>query len=102
MQKEIVSQIILSRLMRLPFNNKDDSDSVSLNQIKMWIMPQKAEHNDNYDINHGYFELLVYQTLQDLLRNGYIKSSCHDEAEYGEGQTYSLTEEGVNYLEEDI
>ena len=102
MQKEIASQIILSRLMRLIFNtNKDDTNSVSLNQIKMWIVPQKAEHNDNYNINHGYFELLVKQTLHDLLRNGYIKSSYHGEAEYGEGQTYSLTEEGIRYLEDD-
>jgi hypothetical protein len=35
--------------------------------IMMWIVPQKAEHNDNYNINHGYFELLVKQTLNDLL-----------------------------------
>jgi hypothetical protein len=52
----------------------------------MWIVPQKAEHNDSYNINHGYFELLVKQTLHDLLQNGYIKSSYHDEAEYGEGR----------------
>jgi hypothetical protein len=103
MQKEIASRIILSRLMRLTFNtNEDDTNSVSLDQIKMWIVPQKAEHNDNYNINHGYFELLVKQTLHDLLLNGYIKSSYHDEAEYGEGQTYSLTKNGVRYVEEDI
>jgi DNA-binding PadR family transcriptional regulator len=40
--------------------------------------------------------------LHDLLQNGYIKSSYHDEAEYGEGQMYSLTEEGVRYLEENV
>jgi predicted transcriptional regulator YheO len=103
MQKEIASQIILSHLMRHTVNtNNDDTNSVSLNQIKMWIVPQKAEHNDSYNINHGYFELLVKQTLHDLLQNGYIKSSYHDEAEYGEGQMYSLTEEGVRYLEENV
>ena len=103
MQKEIASQIILSHLMRHTVNtNNDDTNSVSLNQIKMWIVPQKAEHNDSYNINHGYFELLEKQTLHDLLQNGYIKSSYHDEAEYGEGQMYSLTEEGVRYVEEDI
>ena len=103
MQKEIASQIILSHLMRHTVNtNNDDTNSVSLNQIKMWIVPQKAEHNDNYNINHGYFELLVKQTLHDLQQNSYIKSSYHDEAEYGEGQMYSLTEEGVRYLEENV
>jgi predicted transcriptional regulator YheO len=103
MQKEIASQIILSHLMRLTVNtNKEDINSVSLNQIKMWIVPQKAEHNDNYNINHGYFELLVNQTLHDLLQNGYIKSSYHDEAEYGEEQMYSLTEEGIKYLEGNV
>jgi predicted transcriptional regulator YheO len=103
MQKEIASQIILSHLMRLTVNtNKDDINSVSLNQIKMWIIPQKAEHNDSYNINHGYFELLVKQALHDLLQNGYIKSSYLDEAEYGEGQMYSLTEEGVRYMEENV
>ncbi|MFL6392738.1 MAG: hypothetical protein ACJ71E_11910 [Nitrososphaeraceae archaeon] len=103
MQKEIASQIILSHLMRLTVNtNKDDINSVSLNQIKMWIIPQKAEHNDSYNINLGYFEHLVKQALRDLLQKGYIKSSYRDEAEYGEGQMYSLTEEGVRYLEENV
>jgi hypothetical protein len=74
---------------------------MSVNQIKMWIIPQKAEHNDSYNINLGYFELLVKQALRDLLQKGYIKSSYRDEAEYGEGQMYS-TEEGVRYLEENV
>ena len=41
--------------MRLTVSaNKDDNnDTVSLNQIKMWIVPQKAEHNDNYNINQA-------------------------------------------------
>jgi hypothetical protein len=40
--------------MRLTFNtNEDDTNSVSLDQIKMWIVPQKAEHNDNYNINQA-------------------------------------------------
>ncbi len=41
---------------------------MSVNQIKMWIIPQKAEHNDSYNINLGYFELLVKQALRDLLQ----------------------------------
>ena len=102
MQKEIASQMILSQLMSLGIGTGEDDTvySVSLNQIKMWIIPQKAEHDDKYDINRGYFELLVQQTMRDLITNGYIKSSYHDEAEDGDGMVYSLTEKGAKYLEE--
>lgn len=101
MQKEIPSLTILSQLMNLNIGtNRDNTHSVSLSQIKMWIIPQKAEHDDKYDINRGYFELLVQQTMRDLITNGYIKSSYHDEAEDGDGMVYSLTEKGAKYLEE--
>ncbi|HZI71894.1 MAG TPA: hypothetical protein VFD60_12105 [Nitrososphaeraceae archaeon] len=80
--------------------DEDNTHSVSLNQIKMWIIPQKTENDDKYDINRGYFELLVQQTLHVLITNGYIKSSYRDEAEYGDEQVYSLTEKGEKYLEE--
>jgi len=101
MQKEIASQMILTQLMSLNINtDEDNTHSVSLNQIKMWIIPQKTENDDKYDINRGYFELLVQQTLHVLLKNGYIKSSYRDEAEYGDEQVYSLTEKGEKYLEE--
>ena len=48
MQKEIASQMILSQLMSLSIGTDEDDTvySVSLNQIKMWIIPQKAEHDD--------------------------------------------------------
>jgi hypothetical protein len=102
MQKEIPSRTILSQLMNLNIstNGGDNTHSVSLSQIKMWIIPQKAEHDDKYDINRGYFELLVQQTMRDLITNGYIKSSYRDEAEDGDGMVYSLTEKGAKYLEE--
>ena len=102
MQKEIPSRMILSQLMNLNIstNGGDHTHSVSLSQIKMWIIPQKAEHDDKYDINRGYFELLVQQTMRDLITNGYIKSSYRDEAEDGDGMVYSLTEKGAKYLEE--
>jgi hypothetical protein len=102
MQKEIPSRTILSQLMNLNIstNGGDHTHSVSLSQIKMWIIPQKAEHDDKYDINRGYFELLVQQTMRDLITNGYIKSSYRDEAEDGDGMVYSLTEKGAKYLEE--
>lgn len=101
MQKEIPSRTILNQLMNLNIStNGDNTHSVSLSQIKMWIIPQKAEHDDKYDINRGYFELLVQQTMRDLITNGYIKSSYRDEAEDGDGMVYSLTEKGAKYLEE--
>jgi hypothetical protein len=101
MQKEIVSQMILSQLMSLSIGTDDDAYSVNLNQIKMWIIPQKAEHDDKYYINRGYFELLVQQTLHDLIINGYVKLSYREEAEEdGDGQLFTLTEKGMKYLEE--
>ena len=101
MQKEIASQMILSQLMSLSIGTDDDAYSVNLNQIKMWIIPQKAEHDDKYDINRGYFELLVQQTLHDLIKNGYVKLSYREEAEEdGDGQLFTLTEKGMKYLEE--
>jgi hypothetical protein len=105
MQKEIASQMILSQLMSLSIGTREDDTvySVSLNQIKMWIIPQKAEHDDKYDINRGYFELLVQQTLHDLIINGYVKSWYREETEEdGDGQLFSLTEKGMKYLEEKI
>jgi hypothetical protein len=105
MHKEIASQMILSQLMSLSIGTDEDDAvySVSLNQIKMWIIPQKAEHDDKYDINRGYFELLVQQTLHDLITNGYIKSSYREDAEEdGDGQLFSLTEKGMKYLGEKI
>ena len=101
MQKEIVSQMILTQLMGHGIST-DNAQSVGLNQIKMWTIPQKAEHDDKYDINRGYFELLVQQTLHDLIANGYIKSTYHDEAEDEDEQVYSLTEKGLKYLKEKI
>jgi hypothetical protein len=101
MQKEIVSQMILSQLMSLSIGTDDDAYSVNLNQIKMWIIPQKAEHDDKYDINRGYFELLLQQTLHDLIINGYVKLSYREETEEdGDGQLFTLTEKGMKYLEE--
>jgi hypothetical protein len=101
MQKEIASQMILSQLMSLSIGADDNAYSVNLNQIKMWIIPQKAEHDDKYDINRGYFELLVQQTLHDLIINGYVKLSYREEAEEdGDGQLFTLTEKGMKYLEE--
>ena len=93
MQKEIVSQMILSQLMSLSIGTDEDDTvySVSLNQIKMWIIPQKAEHDDKYDINRGYFELLVQQTLHDLIINGYVKSWYREETEEdGDGHYFLL------------
>ena len=82
----------MSQIMKLGSSTdatKDNIPSVSLNQIQMWI-------------NRGYFELLVHQTLEELIANGYINSSYRDQADYGDGQIYSLTEKGRQYLKEEI
>ena len=44
----------------------------------------------------------VHQTLEELIANGYINSSYRDQADYGDGQVYSLTEKGKQYLKEEI
>jgi hypothetical protein len=90
MQKEIASHIILSQLRSLRASiDKDNIPLASLNHIQLWIIPQKAEHDDKYDINRGYFELLVQEILHDLIVNGYIKSCYPDDAEEDE-QSYFL------------
>jgi hypothetical protein len=58
----------------------------------MWIVPQKAEHNDNL-ISIIVVVFVVKHTLDDLRQNGYIKSSNREEADYIKRQMYSLTEE---------
>jgi hypothetical protein len=39
----------------------EGSLSVSLNQIKMWVMPQMGEEEQEYDINKIYFATLFNQ-----------------------------------------
>jgi hypothetical protein len=72
----------------------------SLAQMRMWLVPQKAEHEHDYNINRGYFEMLLDRTLADLVKNGYIEPSQPEGAEDGDVRTFSLTERGARYVEE--
>ena len=96
MQTEIASQTILAHLKSV----SDDAAPVSMGQIKLWLVPQKAEHDSDYDINQKYFEMLMRQTLSDLLEKGYIASSVHDGVEDGDARAFSLTQKGEKYIEE--
>ena len=75
MQMEIASQTILARLKSL---SDEGSSAVSLNQIKMWVVPQMGEQDQEYDINQNYFATLLHQTIIYLLAKGYIASSLND------------------------
>jgi hypothetical protein len=73
--------------------------AVSMSQIKMWVVPQKGEHDHDYSINPSYFEALLRQTMGDLLAKGYLASSLHDDIEDGDAQMFSLTIKGARYVE---
>ncbi|SRR5581483_681612 len=92
MQTEIASQTILAQM-------KNESE-VSFGQLRMWLVPQKAEHDNDYDINQKYFETLLRETLSDLLKKGYIASSVRDGVEDGDARAFSLTQKGSKYIEE--
>ncbi|HVX02826.1 MAG TPA: hypothetical protein VHA09_06700 [Nitrososphaera sp.] len=93
MEIEPAARSILSNLTR-------GSEGASLAQIRMWLMPQKAEHEYGYSINKGYFEILIREALKELLSKGYIKSSLPDGIEDGDAQVFSLTDEGTKHVEE--
>jgi len=94
MQTEMASQTILAQM-----KSASDQSSVSFGQIKLWLVPQKAEHDSSYDINQKYFEMLLRETLSVLLEKGYINFSVHDSAEDGDARAFSLTQKGSQYIE---
>ncbi len=73
-----------------------------MSQIKMWVVPQKGEHDHDYSINQSYFEALLNKTIGELLAKGYIASSVHDAVEDGDAQMFSLTDKGTKYVEEEL
>jgi len=97
MQMEIASQTILARLKSL---SDEGSSAVSLNQIKMWVVPQMGEQDQEYDINQNYFATLLHQTIIDLLAKGYIASSLNDGIEDVDAQIFSLIVKGARHVEE--
>lgn len=100
MQTEIASQTILAHLKSMSGDCNINRSTVSMGQIKLWLVPQKAEHDSDYDINQKYFEMLLRQSLSDLLEKGYIASSVHDSVEDGDARAFSLTQKGEKYIEE--
>jgi len=94
MQTEIASQTILARM------KNTDLSEISFAQLGLWIMPQKAEQDRDYDIHKKYFEVLLLETLSDLLKKGYVSSSVRDGVEDGDARAFSLTQKGSMYIEE--
>lgn len=89
------ARIILENLVHVA-----GADGASLGQIRMWLVPQKAENEYDYNINKSYFELLVSQALRELADNGYISSSHPDGVDDGDVKRFFLTEKGAKYLQE--
>ena len=103
--REIASHTILTHLMNnqpSKKNTKEEKSYVNINQIKMWIIPQKTEYDDKFDINVSYFETLIQRALDEMLINGYIQFSLNDSTEEGDGRVFSLTEKGIMYIQENI
>jgi hypothetical protein len=98
MQTEIASQAVLAHLVGL-YNDNSRLPTVSLSQMKLWIVPQKSEHDHNYDINYNYFEMLSLETTRHLLTQGYITLSVSEGIEDGDAGLYTLTEKGARYIE---
>ena len=74
--------------------------AVSLAQIKMWLVPQKAEHDLDYDINNGYFDGVMRRSLDELMKRGFIAFSSNEGIEYGEPEMFFLTDKGARHLED--
>ncbi|MEM3159864.1 MAG: hypothetical protein QXJ74_03685 [Nitrososphaera sp.] len=89
------ARIILGNLMHVT-----GAEGASLGQIKMWLVPQKAENEYDYNINKGYFELLVSQALRELVAGGYVSSSLPDGVDDGDVRHFFLTEKGAKYVRE--
>ena len=95
MDTDPAARVILGNLMHVA-----GTQGASLGQIKMWLVPQKAENEYDYNINKGYFELLLSHALSDLIEKGYVASSLVDGADDGDIRQFSLTEKGAKYVEE--
>lgn len=94
METEPASRMILGNLYA------SAGPGASLAQIRMWVIPQKAEHENDYNINKGYFEMLIKEAMRQLIDDGDIRSSLPDGVEDGDAQLFSLTEKGRKHVEE--
>ncbi len=98
METELASQVILSRLVSA--NSGMQEGSATMSQMRMWFVPQKAENEYDYSINEKYFEAMLHQAVRFLLEKGYLSASLPDGIEDGDAQLFSLTEQGIKYLEQ--
>jgi hypothetical protein len=104
MQTEIASEIILTNLKNIAKERAADPSATvaSLNQIRMWLIPQKSENDSEYDINRNYFETLAQQTLGELLEKGLIATAILEGVEDGDAHVFSLTRKGEEHVEEAV
>lgn len=75
----------------------DGLSNIEINQIKMWIIPQKTENDDSYEINSGYYESMINQVLDELTNAGYLHSNFGDGIEDNDEKLFSLTKVGLDY-----
>lgn len=94
METEPASRVILGNLYAR------SGPGASLAQIGMWVIPQKAEQEFDYDINKGYFEMLIKEAMRELMDAGDVRSSLPGGIEDGDAQVFSLTEKGRKHVEE--
>jgi hypothetical protein len=95
-----MQEVAKAILARLRGESGEGLPAVSLSQIRMWVVPQKGEHDHDYSINQNYFETLLMQVMNDLLANGYVDSSVRDGIEDGDSKVFYLTDKGATYVEE--
>ncbi len=98
--KQITEKTILTNKILTTFFHKTTTDGLSdieLNQIKMWIIPQKTENDESYEINSGYYESMINQVLNDLTDAGYLNYNFGDGAEDNDEKIFYLTKDGLDY-----
>lgn len=98
MNHHLDSQILLTQIFNLSRNSQGGDRFVTLNQIKMSSIPQLPEHEDKYNINKGYFEGLLNNIIENLMKEGYIESDFKD-SEDGDDPVFRITDKGMTYIE---
>ncbi len=96
MDNDIIIKKILSNILHETTSN--NLQNVNLDNIKMWFIPQKTENDESYEINKGYYELLVKNCLEDLTNKGLLEMHVNDNIEDHIEYCYIITEKGFNYI----
>lgn len=91
--------ILINKILRnfLYKTTIDGLSNIEINQIKMWIIPQKTENDDSYEINSGYYESMINQVLDELTNAGYLHYNFGDGIEDNDEKLFSLTKVGLDY-----